>query len=128
MSQPVKTRSFNPASGMNSFTFGERPSVRFPNRIVPIWVSDPIGLANPLRIASTPATNVVATAPMPGIMMPSFPFAGSMLEPPEVWADFTSTLAVFFVVTRFCLVAILRVSPYKFCGIEGNQISSRIVH
>src|SRR6185369_7425186 len=122
MSHPVKTRSLSPASGTNSFTFGERPSVRFPNRIVPIWVSDPIGFASPLRIASTPATNVVATAPMPGIMMPSFPFAGSMLEPPALWAaDFTSTLDVFFVVTRFCLVAIVRVSPYEFCGIGATR-------
>ena len=34
----------------------------------------------PLRMASTPATNVVATAPMPGIMMPSLPLAGAMME------------------------------------------------
>ena len=32
--------------------------------------------AMPLRTASTPATNVVATAPMPGIMTPSLPLAG----------------------------------------------------
>ena len=30
----------------------------------------------PLRTASTPATNVVATAPMPGIMTPSFALGG----------------------------------------------------
>ena len=47
--------------------------------MVPIWVSDPMGLARPLRMASTPATNVVATAPMPGIMTPSLPLAGSMV-------------------------------------------------
>ena len=40
----------------------------------------------PLRTASTPATNVVATAPMPGIMTPSLPFAGSMAR---LW-DFLS--------------------------------------
>ena len=76
-----------------------------------------------MRIASTPATNVVATAPMPGIMTPSFPFAGSIPEPAEFPdAGFViSTLAVFFVVTRFCLVAILRVSPYEFCGIRVTR-------
>jgi len=37
---------------------------------------DPIGLAWPRRIASTPAMNVVATAPMPGSKTPSFPLAG----------------------------------------------------
>ena len=79
MSQPVKTKSSSPASGTNSFTLGERPSVRFPRRTVPICVSEPIGLARPLRMASTPATKVVATAPMPGIITPSFPFAGSMV-------------------------------------------------
>jgi hypothetical protein len=46
---------------------------------VPIWVVEPMGLARPRRIASTPAMRVVATAPMPGIMMPSFPVAGLML-------------------------------------------------
>jgi hypothetical protein len=37
------------------------------------------GLGEPRRTASTPAMSVVATAPMPGIMMPSFPVAGLML-------------------------------------------------
>src|SRR5258705_12312065 len=41
-----------------------------------IWVSDPIGLAIPLRIAWTPAMKVVATAPMPGRRIPSLPVAG----------------------------------------------------
>ena len=45
---------------------------------MPIWVSEPIGLAWPRRIASTPAMNVVATAPMPGSSTPSFPLAGRM--------------------------------------------------
>jgi hypothetical protein len=30
-------------------------SVRLPSRMWPSWVSDPIGAANPLRAASTPA-------------------------------------------------------------------------
>jgi len=38
-----------------------------------------MGLARPRRIASTPAMSVVATAPIPGIMTPSFPVAGLML-------------------------------------------------
>src|SRR5690242_3740105 len=55
---------------------GLRPSLRLPSRMVPICVVEPIGLASPRRTASTPAINVVATAPMPGIMTPNFPVAG----------------------------------------------------
>ncbi len=51
-------------------------SVRLPSRTVPICVSEPMGLETPRRMASTPAMKVVATAPMPGIMMPSLPLAG----------------------------------------------------
>jgi hypothetical protein len=83
ISQPVKTRSFNCAKGTKSLIFGERPSVRLPSLTVPICVSEPIGFAMPLRTASTPATKVVATAPIPGIMMPSFPFEGSMSPAPD---------------------------------------------
>src|SRR4029078_1579491 len=54
---------------------GEFASVRLPRRMVPIWVSDPIGLASPLRIGSTPAIVVVLTAPRPTSMIPSFPSA-----------------------------------------------------
>src|ERR1700743_1727615 len=79
MSQAVKTRSFRLANGTKSLIFGERLSVRLPRRMVPICVSEPMGLAIPLRIASTPAINVVATAPMPTIIMPSLPFAGAIL-------------------------------------------------
>src|ERR1700761_9411725 len=82
ISQPVKTRSLSGASGTKSFTSGERSSVRLPRRIVPICVSEPNGFAYPRRTASTPAINVVATAPMPGIMMPSFPVCGLMLAAP----------------------------------------------
>src|SRR5712691_1192347 len=57
---------------------GERLSVRLPRRTVPIWVRLPIGRESPWRIASTPAMKVVATAPMPGSRMPSFPSAGGI--------------------------------------------------
>ena len=50
----------------------------FPSRMVAIWVREPMGLPNPRRIASTPAKNVVVTAPIPGIRMPSFPSAGAI--------------------------------------------------
>src|SRR5437588_1123111 len=110
MSQPVKTRSFRFASGTNSFTLGERASVRFPNRIVPIWVSDPMGLAKPLRTASTPATNVVATAPMPGIITPSFPF-GAAISPLDCFES------VFAFLGR---VGIFGLLPYKFLGCKAN--------
>src|SRR6476620_4447055 len=49
--------------------------------MVPIWVMEPIGFAMPLRTASTPAINVVATAPRPTTMTPSFPVAGWISEP-----------------------------------------------
>src|SRR5215470_2349573 len=88
MSQPVKTRSLSPASGTKSLIAGEWLSVRLPRRTVPIWVSEPMGVARRLRTASTPATNVVATAPMPGIMMPSFPFAGWIGPGTFVVSDF----------------------------------------
>src|SRR5271155_3991385 len=138
MSQPVKTRSSRPASGTNSFTFGERPSVRLPRRIVPICVSEPIGCDNPLRMDSTPATKVVATAPMPGIMTPSFPFAGAMRWscswslPLEEFEDLNSTVDEFLVADFAALTrdvftfAIFWLLPCRNCGMYANQTSSRI--
>src|SRR5205814_8978949 len=78
MSQPPNTRSSRPASGTTSLIFGERPSVRLPRRIVPIWVSEPIGDDNTLRIAMTPAIVVVLTAPRPTSSTPSLPRAGAI--------------------------------------------------
>src|SRR5512144_1653179 len=66
------------ASGTNSRMEGTRLSVRLPSRIVPIWVSEPMGLAIFFFTASTPAMNVVLTAPSPGINTPSFPVAGAI--------------------------------------------------
>src|SRR6187200_1510430 len=80
MSQPPNTTSSRLASGTNSLIFGELLSVRLPRRIVPIWVSDPIGLARPLRMAMTPAIVVVLTAPRPTRRMPNFPWAGAISE------------------------------------------------
>ncbi len=77
-SQLPKTRSFKSASGTNFLISGELLSVRLPRRIVPSCVSDPIGCALPLRTSSTPAINVVLTAPIPGSSTPSFPFAGAI--------------------------------------------------
>src|SRR5690349_22306924 len=68
------------ASGTKSLISGERFSVRLPRRIVAIWVSDPIGCVWPRRMLSTPAMKVVATAPRPGVMMPSLPVAGRGME------------------------------------------------
>ena len=56
---------------------------------MPIWVSEPIGLACPRRIASTPAMNVVATAPMPGSRTPSLPLAGRISVPFLMPFDFS---------------------------------------
>src|SRR2546423_13393428 len=79
-SHAPKTRSSSSASGTKSLIRGDRLSVRLPNRIVAICVSDPIGLESPRRMLSTPAMNVVATAPSPGVRMPSLPVAGRIEE------------------------------------------------
>src|SRR4249920_1582240 len=78
MSHPPNTMSSSPDRGTTSLIFGDRPSVRLPRRIVPICVSEPIGLARPRRIARTPAMVVVLTAPSPTSRIPSFPFAGAI--------------------------------------------------
>src|SRR5687768_7167815 len=65
-------------SGTASLILGDRPSVRLPRRIVPICVSDPIGVARPFRTAMTPAMVVVLTAPSPTRRMPNLPFAGAI--------------------------------------------------
>src|SRR5579859_7818319 len=77
-SQLPKTRSFRSASGTNFLMSGDLPSVRFPSLTVPICVSDPTGCALPFRTSSTPAMNVVLTAPIPGSSTPSFPLAGAI--------------------------------------------------
>src|SRR5216110_1638852 len=79
MSQPPNTRLSSFSSGTNSRISGERRWVRLPRRMVPSWVSEPIGCAQPLRTSSTPAINVVLTAPMPGVRTPSSPVGGAML-------------------------------------------------
>src|SRR6266566_2396189 len=122
MSQPVKTRSSSPARGTNSLILGDRPSVRLPSRTVPIWVSDPIGFARSLRIASTPATKVVATAPMPGIITPSFPFADWMVPPPlgsvRAWRSaFISTRAVFALNAEFADVLLAAFADFFLVAI-----------
>ena len=57
---------------------GERPSVRFPSRTVPICVREPVGTAKPFRMAKTPAMKVVVTAPSPASRTPRRPFAGEI--------------------------------------------------
>src|SRR5207248_323999 len=57
---------------------GELLSVRLPRRIVPSCVSEPTGCALPLRTNSTPAMNVVLTAPIPGKRTPNLPFGGAI--------------------------------------------------
>src|SRR3981189_3515943 len=80
MSHPPKVRSVSSARGTNFLMSVQRPSVRFPSRMVPICVSDPTGCDLPLRTSSTPAMKVVLTAPIPGSSTPSFPLAGAILE------------------------------------------------
>src|SRR5207237_10133429 len=73
-----KTMSSRLARGTNSLISGARLSVRLPRRMVAIWVSEPIGFECPRRTLSTPAMNVVATAPSPGVRIPSRPVAGAI--------------------------------------------------
>lgn len=79
----------------------------------------------PLRTASTPATKVVATAPMPGIITPSLPLAGLMFEFSDRFSDFTSTPAAAFLVDFFP-VAIMGLHPYQNCEVCTNPSCSRI--
>src|SRR6266849_259185 len=76
MSQLPKTRFSSFSRGTKSWISGARPSVRLPKRIVPSCVSEPTGCAVFRRTKSTPAMNVVATAPIPTVSTPSFPFGG----------------------------------------------------
>src|ERR1700723_2667176 len=84
MSQPPNSRSSSFASGTKSLISGVRPSVRLPRRTVASCVSDPIGAPRPRLTASTPAMNVVLTAPMPGSSTPSLPSAGAIRTGPFV--------------------------------------------
>src|SRR5262249_11678058 len=86
MSQPPNTTSARSARGTSSLMRGDRLSVRLPSRTVPIWVRLPIGREISLRIASTPAMKVVATAPIPGSRTPSLPLAGAISRPLPVVA------------------------------------------
>src|SRR5216684_6646983 len=78
MAQPPNTKSFRSLSGTNFLISGDRPSVRFPSRIVLNCVSEPTGCALPLRTNSTPAINVVLTAPIPGNSTPNLPLGGAI--------------------------------------------------
>ena len=64
--------------GTKSRMNGTRPSVRFPRRMAPICVSDPMGGARPFRMANVPAMVVVATAPRPTSSTPRRPRAGAI--------------------------------------------------
>src|SRR6266566_1330098 len=77
-SHAPNTMSSSLASGTKSLMRGARLSVLLPRRIVAICVREPIGLEWPRRMLSTPAMNVVATAPSPGVRMPSRPLAGAI--------------------------------------------------
>src|SRR5258707_6032937 len=84
MSHPPNSRSSSFASGTKSLISGVRPSVRLPRRTVASCVRDPIGAPRPRLTASTPAMNVVLTAPIPGSSTPSLPSAGAIRTGPFV--------------------------------------------
>src|SRR5262249_45661756 len=78
ISHPPNTKSSKALSGTNSWIRGDRFSVLLPSRMVPSCVSEPTGCDLPFRTSSTPAMNVVLTAPMPASRTPSSPFAAAI--------------------------------------------------
>src|ERR1022692_4312912 len=78
MSQQATSMSDILANGTKSLMAGLRPSVRLPRRTGPNCVREPMGFPNPSLKASSQATKVVVTAPMPGIKTPSLPSAGAI--------------------------------------------------
>src|ERR1700730_18028928 len=78
MSQPPNTSSSRCLNGTNFLINGERASVRLPSRIVLNCVSEPTGCAFPFLTSSTPAMNVVLTAPIPGKSTPNLPLGGAI--------------------------------------------------
>src|SRR5256886_1869089 len=80
-SQAVNTRSSSSATGTNSLIWGPLFAVRSRRRMVPIGDRARIGRPLPRRTFSTPAMNVVDTAPSPTSITPSFPLAGAMSRP-----------------------------------------------
>src|SRR5271154_4770631 len=75
-----------------------------------------MGLAKPRRTASTPAMSVVATAPMPGIMTPSFPVAGLMLAAACVAAPGVDILGGTLL---WCSFSVRRKFKYRLWGRVG---------
>src|SRR5258708_1521507 len=84
MSHPPNSGSSSFASGTKFLINGWGPSVRLPRRPVASCVGDPIGAPRPRLTASTPAMNVVLTAPKPGSSTPSLPSAGAIRTGPLV--------------------------------------------
>src|ERR1700734_3979231 len=120
MSHPVKTRSSSWAMGTKFLMRGVLLSVRLPRRMVPIWEMEPMGFAKPRRTASTPAMRVVATAPIPGIMMPSFPVAGLMLAAEFVAAAGFDMLGSTLLWSGFPLVRTLQYRAVRRAGANAG--------
>src|SRR5882724_986249 len=76
--------------------------------MVPIWVSEPMGFEIPRRIASTPAMNVVATAPIPGSKIPSLPVAGRMSVFPDCDSGMVAPSKAYRTVTRALVQPVYR--------------------
>src|SRR5882724_929645 len=81
--------------------------------MVPICDSDPIGTPLPRRTVSTPAMNVVDTAPSPTSITPSFPLAGAMSRPAS-----TATLTVLSEIVARAGGAPHRGFPRRACDVE----------
>ena len=85
MSQPVNTRSFSPASGTKSLIFGERPSVRLPSRMVPIWVSEPMGAGDSLAHGFDACNKCSGDGTHAGNHDPELSFGGCELALGRYW-------------------------------------------
>src|SRR5579862_3833397 len=78
----------------------------------------------PFRTASTPATKVVATAPMPGIMIPNLPL-GAWIS--SLCCFDSAFVLAFFVMAILGRVGMFKLLPYRLrWECQANFLCSRI--
>src|SRR5690606_19314640 len=123
--QPAKRSLLSGASDTKSLISGLFPSDRLPIRIVCSCVTEPKGSAIPWRIASTPATKVVPTAPIPGrrtnrlslsvivLDRPGWPGLGCYIPPRSGATDLLSRqkrLNISLLLLRLCNMVVIGVA------------------
>src|SRR5688500_12591879 len=96
-------------------------SFLFPRPFVACWFSVPIVFEWPRRMLSTPAMNVVATAPRPGVRMPRRPLAGAM----DSGASAEDVLANYFSILVYDCARRVAGIDAAFGG-EGGSLTMRI--